>query len=268
MRKLFWCSTILTVVTATFTYWTGVYAGRHPESLLGMCTGIVYDGRGCSCSCSAWDSASEDSELSAPEEPQAVPVTLPDQPEPIVLDQDLRKAESEWSAQWLNSSKPGLSPASAADAEVGCPVMPPCADETNLPSLMPYATDEDAANPGKTAWSGPFFDEQCTGANEEADTILQDQEPLPPCPKCQKTKCCPAQPPKSAPLPAGAQEEQEHGAPDKDTAGSVRPNQRPKPSTELLRRQPSQEGAMAPKVDTTEFRPSDARRGEFDKVPF
>jgi hypothetical protein len=199
MRKFFWCGTFLTLAAMTAVYWAGVYAGRHPESVLGLCTGIVYQGAGCLRGCQG-DSANLDyDEASAPEEPQPVVDALPDQPEPIVLDKNTPPLQLEvFSAPPVPVSGAEMVLPTMIDGEDdGFKTMPPCADEEpNVPEVMPYATEEDQA-----------------------------------------------------------------GKP------TVQPTAVSKPSTMLLRPN-HEEGGLWPKVDTTEFRPTDAKRGEFGRIPF
>jgi hypothetical protein len=216
MRKIFWCGTLLAIAITGAAYWTGVYAGRHPETLLGQCTEIISRGSFCPRGCADPVPGCEDSDLSPVEEPQAVVDQLPDQPEPIDLFQGGSEAVLAPPASVTALSAPELS-LPVADSDEDCyKAMSLCEEhESEQLKLMPYAGDDNL--PGLELCFLPF---KLFGFIDIAGLIPRNE----------------AKHPVNVPIKEEVQ----------SSLG-----ERPRPT-----------------VDTTEFRPTDAKRGQLGKVPF
>jgi hypothetical protein len=159
--------------------------------------------------------------------------------------------------------------------------MPPCLDdEAELPAVMPYAkeaeillpaaaqvtlTEKSLTEQGFTKFAAVTF---VLDLLEQLER-LQDSTHCPasqacarPCPKC--PGCC------TAPVEnKGYYEEQEQGSNVQPQRGSqLRTSETQKAQNARFLRRLEGPEEMLPKIDTLEFRPSDARKGEFDRIPF
>jgi hypothetical protein len=253
MRKVFWCGAFLAVAAATAVYVAADYGKRCPDDPLVQCAAKVCQ----------WPVASEvvlrvgqalvswtpnrapqpaavpadDIVLDLPDEPQPVPVEPPRPPVEVI---DLTTLPV-FNAQ--NEPREDPAPVTVGPFAVGADdeaykVMPPCLDlPGELTALMPYACDPDSQRHRPTACPCPETDSDGRPVSKAVSSPGDPEE----------------QEPKPDVSPAG-----KFAAP-KPVAGH---DPRGVPAS------PRQLPSMLPSVDTTEFRPSDARKGEFERTPF
>ncbi len=275
MRKLFYrCGVIAAVAIALCL--TADYAARHPQALLVQCAGIVCNvGRECSPvlqlsraiahkvfpSSQTTDETQADEEvaLRAPDEPEPIADALPDPlpplapaptPIPTVEPIDLiqaqalaGKGEEGNDGQRLPADPvpaiptlEDLIPMLPADADdEGYTVMPTCTDnDDDLPARMPYVMDEEPAEASQSLAAS----KSCPCPNPSSSGSVFHEV-------------------KKADYPAAAREKK---------LSPKAMNDRAEP---LLRpQQMEEEWPVRTRVDTLEFRPSDAKEGEFDPIPF
>jgi hypothetical protein len=228
--------------------------------------------------------------------------------EPLPAEQRLGKGEEECEvvppldpAKDDGHHEPPGCPQQPRDLNVPCPGTKPPAhadghepgadkDSSQKPTFMPPITDNEtpAAKPHASAdaerigdFLGSFlFDffhdpaSDRTDGTEESATFHPGQPPncqvdpdyfqqYPGCPFMGRCPSGSPLPPNGRPIPKldtpkkGAVEEQ------------IVPNSEPNPKPMTLQKKCGTEDCPAhPEVDTTEFRPSDAKKGEFDRIPF
>jgi hypothetical protein len=293
MRKYFWCGAILMVAAAVAVYAAAIYTGRHPDFLLGALKQVAaLAGKRAGARHPAApmpgdvDSTGEESEIN---ELQPEEMCLPDQLDPVEGMRCLPGplAESDEAISVFGPQKDKGSPEATAGAQHGVPrpthqvihgglgtllnaskadpmepvlpedpmdvlrIMPqavlrPGDLQDDCPSVMPHCREEESSPPPVTAHA-----HESNSAN---------------CPRCTQEKrpgkqCSPAQ--EACPSEG---EEQEKGS---RKESMLPPELLQKRLDSLLKPyRPCETCPSARKVDTLDFRPSDARKGEFDPIPF
>jgi hypothetical protein len=275
MKRLFGWSTLLTLAMATTVYLAARHASRHPDSFIARCTGSVFQ-----CGCCEADACDEQCE---PEEPQPIDESAPPDSESVANSELIEPLDVSCNAP---TTPPPQLPAALVQelgrVEVeGEPVriMPHCGDDDAETEFMPYADEESAPRQSKDSGSQWTLEMGLLGVTLGLDVKTDNGgAELLRAPKCSEcSKCCGSACPQKACGPrnsklaseseAGA-EEQEAGVNDVRPVLPARPPSGGKPSGLLLKPVKSEDDARKPKVDTMEFRPTDARRGEFGPIPF
>ncbi len=252
MRKVFWSGLTLTVFVAMGIYWAADFCQRHPDSPLAFyAIEASQCGQGVDpllrfdppwvgqdnghCPTSAGVETERLYGIGVGAEPCSERAT------PLAQVPEIVPAEViDLSTLTLTSSRlcgEGIAltvgPLAVDSQEDAYRVMPPCLEDVkDLPATMPYAVDFD--NSG--------------------------------CPACcQSGKCTSVGQPMTLGSVASESEEQESRTGPPASVGPAKPATAgvPPRSWPVIPLQPS----VPPLIDTTEFRPSDARKGEFDRSP-
>jgi hypothetical protein len=263
MRKYLWSGAVVALALTAGICFSARYAGRHPTSLLARMATVVYRvgfeyssaarfgqsfARG-SASCGTTETGGP-APACTPVEPDLLPDGLREQPlavlpaiEPIQIVPERVPVDD----------KRGLLTPSARNP---FPEITPVAADSvdDCPNVMPYCRDEETcAPPAKSP-------EQTVGCRiaDFLQGLRLDVFGL-----CGER----VQPGVTQPQDSAGQEEQESGAgPANRKPSGDAVNKR---LESLLRDYQSPEThPVRRKVDTMEFRPSDARKGEFDRIPF
>jgi hypothetical protein len=261
MHKVFWCGAVTAVTAAAAIYWLAEHScpNKRSESL--------------ACSCCQRDDSDCSEEMCVPDGPGTVSDSPP-QParvaaysclEPIDL-YEAQETPSKLQEKYLltGESEPRILPPSSqeiqrvvvtpADIEGdsdSAQIMPPCCDECKKrPDFMPYA-DNETPKVLNEGWMGltldmpvikqeepPAKDGQkiIIGNEKIGPNVILRQVPLLP----GQTLTYPDVPSKKLPR-----------------IDEVLPSELKKLTV-----------PARPKIDTLEFRPSDAKKGEFDRIPF
>jgi len=203
-----------------------------------------------------------------PDEPQPVEDLSADQPvatseSPVVevidvLEAQMASVKNKEAAALAEGEKivaPELSvPVLLEETEKDYAVMPPCLDDDEaLPALMPYALDVNSSVPRASSQISRYPETAGNSKNASGSGAKS-------CPCCELKSSS----------EAGANEEQDaQHISKKLPAKSVAPDTRLKAS-QLLSPVESKNDRVpsAARLDTMEFRPSDAKKGEFDPTPF
>jgi hypothetical protein len=294
MRKLFWCGAVVAMMAATAVYLVAEDARRGPDSLFARGVGIAckvggYNlahlagqivGSYTSCGRPRADDPSggeEDSEAWIPADPEPVAEACPDQAVPVEPGQPLEPIDvlqgtpetrpagekkpapagspvAAVSVPTAPSDRAGekqgvpadLLPASSEEGVVPVAIIPPDGDAREAQyRTMPPCTDEEAALPAIMPYAG---DDEVAPAQGWLDFWLGVFRHVPCCRGVATGPNCPAT----------------KGRPEKP--GSKAADQRLK---QLLRSFGNDENhPRKPGIDTLEFRPSDAKQGEFDRTPY
>jgi hypothetical protein len=290
MRKYFWCGAILMVAAAVAVYAAAIYTGRHPDFLLGALKQVAaLAGKRAGPRHPApqmpgdVDSTGEESEI---KELQPEELCLPDQLDPVEGMRCLPGTQEPSTEPTINSFGSAVEPTPVLpatdptallhilpqaapgliDLEDNCPsVMPRCRDEeSSPPPVMPRAWDDDGRS--LQLYFGDLRSPRA-GASKCTKGDSCQESGSAKCPHCTGQRkgtgkeCCP-----SAKDGTSNGEEQEQGS----KKGSMLPPELLQKHLDSLLQpyKPCETCPSARKVDTLDFRPSDARKGEFDPIPF
>ncbi len=255
LRRAFWCGTFLVVAAATGVYWAADFCKRHPDlAWIGYAVQVAPWAQGVdpglrvgqplvgpdhnpgpapACAPGVLDGPCHEPALVSGQGPHAPPPELIDLtalPQAWARPTSPSEPDSEFSLLTTAGHR-GTDP----DEEV-LRVMPPCLEDArDLPDTMPYAVD--LAEPGLRSLS--CYSERISAPTKRGHSPFGDAE---------------EQEPRTEPLESWASPV---GAAKPVTLGN------PPMSYPVVPWQP----LVPPIIDTTEFRPSDARKGEFDKSP-
>jgi len=295
MRKYFWSSAIAVSALAVGIYSAAGYAARHPTSLLARFATVVYKvgfdspagrieqavaGRPVTCQRSCEDESVPDLPCSPaktnplfeaqPEQPGAdVALIEPIHVTPGVAPQAGRTSTGPFDPAARNPF-PEIIPIVAGEMD-DCPaVMPYCGDDQTCPPPMTNALRANSRSKFLDWFLGLYPDESgpCCGTEEAEESPADACSGCSRGPSCREKKDGPPKQRDAIKTPEGAgQEEQESGsgsrskqrsseAVNKRLEGLLQEYQ--SPETRPIKRN----------IDTMEFRPSDARKGEFGPIPF
>jgi hypothetical protein len=286
MRKLFWCGILAVILAAGTVFLTAQYAGSHPDSLAGHCARIAQRaGSALIPLFRAYDVlatrddpllSEEEEACCIPEEPQPVEEIMPAElppggpslVEPIdVLQQGRLSHKAEPPCLDLKVVTQGALEVPSPQGVIPATLIPEVTEPSGHP-FRPMPTCED--DPGTAPDEMPFISDEAPTVSKDTaclDQLLYQILPswffghLPMTARnrdSSKVKdadkdCCP-----DYPRDAG---EQENGTPDKKPNAARGRSQFPTYKID-------QERQGKDRVDTLEYRPSDARQGELGRIPF
>ncbi|HLN26962.1 MAG TPA: hypothetical protein VK395_04415 [Gemmataceae bacterium] len=251
MLRLFWVGTFVILVIGAAAFVLGPrYFGQGPTCDSSECA-VAYD-----------------ENYVLPEEPQPIGDPSADQPAAVsesqvievidVLEAQMASLKSKESAAIDEGQKivaPDLNvPVLLEETEKDYAVMPPCLDDDEaLPALMPYAQDVEPTVPHGSSQISRYHDTPGNPKNAPASAAKS-------CLCCEHKNSS----------DAGVNEEQEANHIQNKLPGkSVAPGARLKESQLLSPADLKNDRVpSASHLDTMEFRPSDAKKGEFDPTPF
>lgn len=236
MRILFWTGVITTVAFALGVYQLARYASDHPESSVTTGVGVAVNIGALSNPLyrleRSWNSSGTVADARDLGD-ETDTLCIPDEPQ-VVESLPYEPVPVEPAALPAPPSKPaalaGIVPAGFLDDPFA--VMPPC----------PSDEQSETPRPPKTKVS---------------------QAPLP-----ASTGCCAGEPAANAKVLIGGLEEEEAIPEAKAVPPAPHPTLERRTRTILLEQQNNDTGRVPTRVDTLEFRPTDARHGEMERIPF
>jgi hypothetical protein len=249
MRKLFWCAAAGAVVLAAGVYMAADYVHAHPDSVLASCVtaawrvGVSNSPLGRFGGCTERDCcpgvSDDDADAAGPSEP------CPERLQPVPAGEDCEDCEV-----LLPQTAP---PQILEPPDCVLPVLPvwPDDEEHFRPMLPCSGADRGAPEACEAAKRSPppCCKEECPGKGQ--------------CPACpQMGSCCPHS---GKCVPQGPADEPELIPPPRKAPG---PSTGPAKSTSWKVAPAGSNSPCwcSPGIDTLEFRPSDAKKGEFDPI--